>query len=115
MADWGNAASWIGTAEWQAALAGAAGGLVRTFTLRDNWREGGANLAVGAICAAYLHPLALPLLFPALGKLGLAEPQIVGLSGLLMGIGGMTIVGFILDVIKAKRAAARSSGSGAQK
>lgn len=100
-----RALGWISTPEGQAALAGALGGVVRTLTLRSDWREGIANLAVGGICAAYLHPLVLPILFPTLGKLGLEDAQIVGLSGLLMGIGGMTFVGFILDVIKARRAA----------
>jgi len=101
---------WLATPEGQAAIAGAAGGLVRTLTLRDNWREGVPNLIVGCICAIYLHPLALPLLAPTIGRLDIPPQSLVGLSGLVMGVGGMSIVGFGLDVIKARRAAIGGGG-----
>ena len=99
-----NLFAWLLTPDGQAAVAGAAGGLVRTLTLRDDWREGVPNLIVGCICAIYLHPLALPMLAPTVGRLDVPAESLVGLSGLVMGIGGMSITGFILDIIKARRA-----------
>lgn len=107
---WLKAAQWLLTPEVQQAIAGAAGGLVRTLTLRDNWREGAANLVVGAICAVYLPPLALSFLAAPLGKLEVPAAMVGNLSAFIMGLGGMTVAGFILDVIKAKRASIKGGG-----
>lgn len=101
---WLKAMQVLASPDAQQALAGAAGGLVRTLTLRDNWREGIANLVVGSLCAVYLPPLALFFLSPTLGKLDVPPAMIGNLSAFIMGLGGMTAAGFILDVIKAKRA-----------
>lgn len=85
-------------------LAGALGGLVRTLTLRDNVREGIPNVIVGTVCGLYLSPLAVPLLEPTIGRLvPSSQETLVGLSGLVMGIAGMAVVGFIIDLVKARR------------
>ncbi len=41
--------AWLASEPGKAALAGAAGGLVRWITLRDSWREGVPALFVGAV------------------------------------------------------------------
>lgn len=80
-----------------AVLAGALGGLVRWITLRSNWREGAGAILVGAICAMYLGPLVEPILEPVVGAItpgGDAD----GFSSFIVGLGGISITGFIIDV-----------------
>ncbi|MBW4710744.1 hypothetical protein KX928_23385 [Roseobacter sp. YSTF-M11] len=94
-------ASLFGEHPWvSTAVAGAAGGVVRWVTLRDNWKEGGAAVIVGAICAVYLEDLAITLL----GNFLSIEipPSSKGLSGFIIGLAGITLTGFIIDVFKAR-------------
>lgn len=89
-------------------LAGALGGLVHTLTLRNNWREGVPNVIVGSVCALYLSPLALPILEPTIGKILPSDhSDLIGLSGMVVGISAMALVGFIIDVVKAGRGSKR--------
>ena len=96
-------AHWLFSDAGQAALAGAAGGVVRWVTLRDNWREGLTGLAVGSICAIYLGPLVVPLLEPTIGRIAPGDVT-AQFTGFILGLGGISISGFILDLIKARRA-----------
>lgn len=84
-------------------LAGALGGVVRWMTLRDHWSDGLISIFVGAICALYLSPLAIPALTPVLGNLSIAPESTIGVSGFLVGIGGITASGFVLDLWRARR------------
>lgn len=86
-----------------AAVAGAAGGLVRWLTLRERWQDGLISMAVGAVCAVYLGPLALPLLEPVLGKLIDKPAQLSNLSAFLVGMGGIAVSGFFIDLWNARR------------
>ncbi len=85
------------------ALSGAAGGVVRWLTLRDGWRDGLTSVIVGAICAVYLGPLVIPLLTPVLGGLVAEENGRSSLSGFLIGAGGTTLPGFLIDVWRIRR------------
>lgn len=87
----------------QLLVAGALGGLVRWLTLKDNWKDGLISVAVGGLCAAYISPLAVPALTPFLGNVGITTDSVVGLSGFLTGIGGITASAFIIDVWRARR------------
>ena len=100
---------WVASDDGKAALAGAAGGVVRWLTLRENWREGGMSLLVGAICAIYLGPLVEPLLSPVVGKIAPGDDA-AGFASFVVGLGGISISGFILDVIKRRRREARGGG-----
>jgi hypothetical protein len=80
------------------AVAGAAGGVVRWLTLRENWKEGLINITVGAICAIYLEPVALPALEPVLGKVISSPAKLSNLAAFLVGIGGIAVSGFVLDL-----------------
>ena len=81
-----------------AAFAGAAGGVVRTLTLRDQiWPDGVINLTVGALCATFLYPLVVPMLKIVVGSIVANEAQILGLSGFMIGIGGLAVTGFVID------------------
>lgn len=85
------------------AIAGAAGGLVRWLTLREQWRDGIISVIVGALCSVYLGPLALPIMEPVLGRLIVQPDRLSNLSGFLVGIGGIAVSGFVLDLWNARR------------
>ncbi len=86
----------------QAALAGAAGGFVRALTLRENFKEGFASLFVGALCAMYAAPLTLGVIGPALHAL-IKPDALDGFCAFATGIGGMAVVGLVLDFWKSYR------------
>ena len=86
------------------ALAGAAGGIVRWFTIRDRmWPDGIINIVVGMLCAVYLAPVAVPLLGQVVGNVVGDAEQLSGLSGFLIGVGGLTVSGFIIDFWRTRK------------
>ena len=74
-------------------LAGALGGLVRWLTLRERWQDGLASMTVGAICAYY----AAPALHPQISTLVGSGEGGHALTGFLVGIGGIVVVGLVID------------------
>jgi membrane associated rhomboid family serine protease len=94
---------WLFTPEGKAAIAGAAGGIVRWVTLREHWKDGLLSLLVGAICAIYLGPLVAPLIEPVVGKIA-PESDGAGFSSFVVGLGGISLSGFLIDLIRARRA-----------
>lgn len=100
---------WLPDGADRALIAGALGGLVRWVTLREHWRNGAISIVVGALCSLYLAPIAEPFFAPVLRGLELGADQQAGFSGFIVGIGGIGIVGFVLDFVKAQRA---RNGSG---
>jgi hypothetical protein len=93
----------FGTDKTQLVVAGALGGLVRWLTLRDHWIDGLIAIIVGAICAAFISPLALPALSPFLGQIGMPPESVNGFSGFLIGVGGISVSGLLLDVWRLRR------------
>ncbi len=104
-----NIFSWIGSEPGKAALAGAAGGIVRWITLRHSWKEGATTLVVGAICAIYLGPVALPVVEASVGKI-LPGGDMSGLSSFLVGIGGISLSGMIMDIFDRRRRDRKGGG-----
>ena len=102
---------WLLSDGGRAAVAGAAGGLVRWLTLREKPREGAISLLVGSLCAIYLGPLAEPLLDPVIGKIAPGDSA-AGFASFVVGLGGISIAGLILDIIKARSVAVRADGNG---
>jgi len=102
MADRNDIFSWIGSEPGKAALAGALGGIVRWITLKPSWREGAGTLLVGAICAVYLGPIALPIIESTVGKI-VPGGDMAGLSSFLVGIGGISLSGLVLDIFERRR------------
>ena len=94
--------TWLQGDGGRAALAGSLGGIVRWVTLRENWREGMMSLLVGAICASYLGPLVEPILEPVIGKLAPMGDS-TGFSAFIVGVGGMSISGLLIDIFRARR------------
>ncbi len=102
--------AWMFTDESKAALAGAAGGIVRWVTLREHWKDGLTSLLVGALCAIYLGPLANPLLEPWMGPI-VPGRDTNGFSSFVVGLGGISISGMLIDLIRARRTAAKRDGN----
>lgn len=94
---------WLFSDEGKAALAGAAGGVVRWVTLREHWKDGIPGLIVGAICAIYLGPLVAPFLNPYIGQIAPGSDG-KGFASFIVGLGGIGFSGFLIDVIRARRA-----------
>jgi hypothetical protein len=92
----------------QLLLAGAMGGIVRWMTLRDHWSDGLIAVLVGALCAVFVGPVALPLLQPVIGNLNVPPESIGSLSGFLIGIGGLTVSGLLIDFWRLRRTMLRS-------
>jgi hypothetical protein len=103
MGDRPDILTWLWTEPGKAALAGALGGIVRWVTLREHWRDGILSLLVGAICAVYLGPLVAPILEPVIGRLA-PGGDTAGFSAFVVGIGGMSISGLLIDIFRARRA-----------
>jgi len=91
--------AWFSTDPGKAVIAGGLGGLIRWITLRHSLKEGVLTIVVGAICANYLGPLVVPMLEGTLGKL----IPIEGLGHFVVGMGGLSLTGMILDVFERKR------------
>ena len=85
------------------ALAGAAGGLVRWLTLRSHPVDGIIAIVIGAITAIYAGPLAEPAIDALLGGVIIEAERRASFGGFLIGLGGVTVTGFILDFWRAKR------------
>lgn len=84
------------------AVAGAAGGVVRTLTPPHGkpW-EIIPNVVIGALCAVYLGPVALGML-QSLTGVEITE-QGNNLGAFLVGLFGMTLTGFMIDALKIAR------------
>lgn len=87
----------------QLLLAGGLGGVVRWLTLRDKFPDGIISIVVGGICAVYLSPLALPALGPMLGAIGMSSDNSASLSGFMIGLGGITVSGIVMDAWRARK------------
>lgn len=103
--------TWLIGEKGQLAIAGSLGGMVRWLTLREDWRSGLTSLLVGAICAVYLGPIAIPTLEPIVGKIVVDAASRAGLSGFLIGIGGIAVAGFVIDLWKARRQQISNGGT----
>lgn len=95
-----NFGAWLLSEKAQALVAGALGGVVRWLSLREDLRSGLISIAVGAICSLYLSPLAIPIVEPVLGKFVIDPSSRAGFSGFIMGIGGIAVAGFVIDLWK---------------
>ena len=86
------------------ALAGASGGLLRWIALRPKWQDGLIAIGAGIICSYYFADVLAPILvevvhaLPYFGqRINVTTPQMVGPGGLLSGVVGISMTGFILD------------------
>lgn len=98
------------TANGQLILAGAAGGLVRWLTLREDWRAGLISVTVGLIMSVYVGPFAIWMLTPVITFAGGEPEQLIGLGGFLVGIGGIVVSGFFIDVWRMRAKLLKNGG-----
>lgn len=89
---------WNIGAEARLILAGALGGAVNWLTRKANWRDGMAQVVVGGICAFYLTPIAQPVMAEMFGTIVGTPEELARLSGFVIGLGGVSVTGFILDM-----------------
>lgn len=91
--------------EQEMAIAGALGGIVRWLTLRTSILDGIISIVVGGICAVFLGPLLIPMIEKFFGEIVIANSSRAGLSGFVIGIGGVGVSGFVLDLLAHRREA----------
>ena len=105
----GEMMGWLNSDPGKLAVAGAAGGLVRWCTLRENPRDGVASLVVGAICANYLGPLVSPVIEATLGSV-LPGDDASSFSAFVVGLGGVGLAGFVIEVLRRFKAQKLAGG-----
>lgn len=93
---------WLKTTAGPLVIAGAAGGAVRAMALREGPLETALSILVGFLCARYLSQ-------PIASRWGNGDD--LESVAFIVGIGGIAIVGFILDLIRKYRA--EKTGKGA--
>jgi hypothetical protein len=87
----------------QMVIAGALGGVVRWLTLRSSWVDGLISIVIGGICSAYLGPVCEQMLQPMIGGFVLDPSARAGLAGFLIGIGGVGVSSFVLDLVSQRQ------------
>lgn len=110
---------WLGMDKAQLLIAGAFGGVVRWLTLRAHWSDGLIAIIVGALCSLYMSQLAMPIVAPFLTNLHVEPESMIGFSGFLTGMGGLSLAGFVIDLFrfaaKFRRQAEPPKGGGGAK
>lgn len=103
--------SWLFGTKAQVILSGALGGVVRWLTLKESVPAGIVSVIVGAICAVYLGPIVEPMLAPFVKVVLVEEQGRASFAGFILGMTGITVSGFVIDVMRArKREAERKAG-----
>lgn len=91
--------AWIAGEAGRAALAGAAGGLVRWLTSeRRRIRDGIVSVIAGALMARYASPVMLAILERWIGEM---SGDVAGAAGFASGLAGMSLTKLILGAIDA--------------
>jgi hypothetical protein len=106
--------SWLFSPAAKLALAGALGGVVRWLTLKQPPLDGLISVIVGAICAVYLGPSIMPILRPVIDLTGVDAESAIGLGGFLIGIGGILVSGFFIDLWQLRRRLLKQPPQGGQ-
>ncbi len=96
---------WFFGPDARLALAGALGGTVSWLTRRGSILDGVVQIVVGAICAVYLAPIAIPTVTAQLGPVTGSPEELARLSAFVLGIGGVSVSGFLIDLWHLRRLA----------
>lgn len=105
--DW----DWLFSPMAKLAVAGALGGMVRWLTLKQGWLDGLISIIVGAVCAVYIGPAIQPILRPVVDFAGIDPEAMQGLGGFLVGIGGILVSGFLIDIWQLRRKLLKQPGA----
>jgi hypothetical protein len=95
----------------QLILAGAAGGIVRWLTLREGWWQGITSVVIGAILAVYIGPHAVWMLSPVITFVGGTPESVMGLGGFIVGVGGIVVSGFLIDLWQIRARLLKNGGA----
>lgn len=90
----------IQSKDWTLAFAGLAGASVSAVMEWEGWMPSARRIFVGFIAAWYLGPIGLPFFVWASNISNLPPEHAISVGGFLVGIGGMSIVEFIIKVWK---------------
>lgn len=104
--------SWLFSPVAKLAVAGALGGVVRWLTLKQPPLDGLVSVIVGAICAVYIGPAIQPIMRPVIDFAGVDMDAAQGLGGFLVGIGGILVSGFLIDLWQVRRKLLKHGGQG---
>jgi hypothetical protein len=104
--------SFLATASGKLMIAGALGGVVRWLTLREGWRDGLASIIVGGITAVFVGPAAHTILRPIVDLAGVEPDAANSLGGFLIGVGGILVSGFFIDLWRARSRMLKSTQKG---
>lgn len=97
-----------------AIISGGAGGLVRWLTLKEPLRDGVTSIVVGVLCSLYMGPLGTAIVDPVFGRLIEDPMRRENLGGFLIGMGGIVVVGFVIDLWRLRVAAISKKSSGSE-
>lgn len=86
----------------QIIAAGAAGGLVRWFRLKETTADGLRSVCIGAVTSYYLAEALVPIVEPVLNGMISDPVSRASFVGFMIGFSGTAIVGFIRDMLFAK-------------
>ncbi len=84
-------------------IAGLCGGLVRWGITMEPWRQALRIMGVGAMSAAFLGRLAMPLLGEAVQWSGGPPEYTPMLAGFVVGVGGLLIPTLVMDTLARRR------------
>jgi hypothetical protein len=94
-------AAWFMTELGRTAVAGAAGGIVRSFTLKSRRiLDFVGSSFFGAICAIYVSPFVLKVLEIGLGEFEQSR-AVDQMAAFFVGLGGMSLAKLFLTIIDA--------------
>lgn len=104
--------SFFASASGKLMIAGALGGVVRWLTLREGWIDGLASVVIGSITAVYVGPAAHTILRPIIDMTGVEPDAANSLGGFLIGVGGILVSGFLIDLWRARQKLMKGANSG---
>lgn len=93
------------------AMSGLAGGIARWIALKERaWPDGLGTIVIGMTASVFLWPLGQPLVEPMLGKLEMEPVTAVMFGGFVTGLMGVSLIGWLLDIARAKKGGSDAQG-----
>lgn len=97
------------------ALAGLCGGVTRWIGEGQRfWPQGLSTVLLGLMTAIFLWPIARPLTESVTGALEMGPFEGLMFGGFVSGLTGVTLVGFVIDIMRSRRRRFVEEGDDAQ-
>lgn len=94
---------WMTGEKGQLIQAGLAGSAVAAAVEWTGIMPSIRKIIVGSLCALYLAPISVPMFNWALGMGGIPVENAAGMSGFLMGVGGIIVIEIVLKAFRFRR------------